>query len=359
MPWRSNKPPVSPARILVIAIAAACQSGIDRGPAITHDLPGAAITHDGPASVLTWTGDDSEIVFSVGRVIPPALKAFRVADGVERTLDFGKDYRIASSIPRASEVYYVADVSPTAGVRDMRLYQASSGRELATLQDLTAFAVAPDGRTVAFARGRADIVGLIEYAQAFILNLSNGRSSELVTCNVPRRFSPDASQLLCLLGRTYQLSSGTWYTDGLKPTAVDLASGAPAALSDPFGTSNVSWTSSGLRVVYRSNTHTGQAVVEGTAAQRTILKAEDAPGIILDLPVWSPDGTLVAFWKEECHDSEPVCSRRVRLVVANVAHGTSSVVAVGDDRGGAIAFSNDARRIAYALDGAVRLRTRP
>ena len=109
--------------------------------------------------------------------------------------------------------------------------------------------------------------------------------------------------------------------------------------------------------MYRSDTSSVEVVVENAATgDRTILRADGVPGIIVNQPIWSPDGTLVAFAKEECHDSKPVCDRRVRLIVADVGRGTSNVIAVGRDVVGAIAFSNDARRIAYVLDGAVRLR---
>jgi hypothetical protein len=152
----------------------------------------------------------------------------------------------------------------------------------------------------------------------------------------------------------------------MQPAIIDPAIGAATPVSEKFSTADVIWTSAGLRAVYRSDTNSGQAVVEDAATgQRTVVKADEAAGtIILDTgfwppaspPTWSPEGTHVAFWKEECHDSEPVCDRRVRLIVADVAHATSRVVAVGSDLGGPIAFSNDARRIPYVLDQSLRLR---
>ena len=289
-----------------------------------------------------------------------ALKAFRVSDGAERTIDTGKAYQAASRAPAGDELYYVADVSPSINARAMRLYEASSGRELASMGDLTSFAVNPDGQRIAFARGRPEPAGLPvrSTSQTFILNVADGRLSELVPCRIPLRFSPDGSQLLCQTGK---------YEYRVEPAIVDLATGASAALPERFGNLigvgpahfgvDLNWTSSGLRAVYRSDTSSVEVVVENSATgDRTILRADGVPGIIVNQPIWSPDGTLVAFAKEECHDSEPVCDRRVRLIVADVGRGWSNVIAVGRDVVGAIAFSNDARRIAYVLDGAVRLR---
>ena len=114
--------------LLVVCIAAACQSSssLDLGPAITDETAGSG-------SVLMWTRSDSEIVFSVAPWKAGALKAFRVSDGAERTIDTGKAYQAASRAPAGDELYYVADVSPSINARAMRLYEASSGRELASM----------------------------------------------------------------------------------------------------------------------------------------------------------------------------------------------------------------------------------
>jgi hypothetical protein len=264
------------AALLVVCIVAACQSSspLDLGPAVTDETAWSG-------SVLTWSRSDSEIVFSVAPWKARALKAFRVSDGAERTIDMGKAYQAASPAPAGDELYYVADVSPSIGARDMRLYEATSGRELASMRDLTAFAVNPDGQRIAFARGRANAgFPVRSSSQTFILNVADGRLSELVPCRIPLRFSPDGSQLLCQTGK---------YEYRVEPAIVDLASGTTAALPERFGNLigvdpavfgvDLIWKSSGLRAVYCSDTSGVDVVVENAATgERTLLRADSVPG---------------------------------------------------------------------------------
>jgi dipeptidyl aminopeptidase/acylaminoacyl peptidase len=302
--------------------------------------------------VLTWTSSDSEIVFSVAPPVASALRAFRVSDGTERTIDSGKPYPAAAPAPAGDELYYAGDVSPSGEIRDVRLFEASSGRELTAMDGASAFAVSPDGQRIAFARGRASIgVPVRVTAQTFILNLADLGLSQVVPCRIPLRFSPDGARLLCQTGK---------YEYAVEPAIVDLANGTASFLPERFGTSDLAWTSSGLRAVYRSESSAVEVVAENaTTGERTLIKTDGVRGTIVTRPIWSPDGTRVAFAKEECEDSEPVCERRVRLVVADVGRGTSAVIAVGYDGLGAVAFSHDAHRLAYVLDGALRLRDLP
>src|SRR4051812_24320767 len=172
---------------LICAAAGGCSHDTDPGPAITSEA--------GNALVFAWSGDDSEIVFAACcQGDTESLKALRIADGKERTLDSGKYYLAATSQP-GSDVFFLAGVNPT--VLDVRLFAASSGRELASLGVSSTFVVAPDALRIAFSRSRRDSSGVSSTPQTFILDRASGGSTELVPCLVPRRFSPDGSKLLC------------------------------------------------------------------------------------------------------------------------------------------------------------------
>jgi Tol biopolymer transport system component len=347
---------------LICAAAGACSQDTDPGPAITSE--GGNIF----PPVFAWSGDDSEIVFAACcQSDTESLKALRISDRKERTLDSGKYYLAATSQPR-SDLFFVADVGWSRRVLDRRLFAASSGRELASLQESSAFVVAPDALRIAFTRSQSDASGVFNSPQTFIVDVTSGGSTELVNCRMPRHFSPDGSRIVC--DAPVEQSADP---RAVRPAIVDIASGMATALPETFEYADVAWTSSGLRAVYQSDTNPGQAVVEDAATgQRTILSDEDTPGVIFVAdnfsqipPTWSRDGTRVAFWKVQCHESVPaeLCSPEsyppgtvhARLVVHDVAHGTSRVVAVGEYRG-SFAFSNDGHKIAYWLDGALRMR---
>src|SRR4051794_16118643 len=97
-----------PARATLLACAVICAAVAACGQ---DSDPGPAITTEPLSEPLTWTGDDSEIVFVVCcQHAPESLKAFRISDGMERTLDSGKFYATATSQP-GSDVFFLAQVS--------------------------------------------------------------------------------------------------------------------------------------------------------------------------------------------------------------------------------------------------------
>jgi hypothetical protein len=297
---------------------------------------------------LLWSADGSEVFYLSQHGIPPgphgaptsevSVRAARTDGSGTRIVDSGKPgYGKLFQPPDGSSVYYLAG-DPS----NWALFDAVNSHQVASFaagEVVLGFAASPDDRHIAYFSN-----GALRQ-----LDVTDGSSVELVPAPPSPGLSPSTIVYSPAGDRIFSIvfdGSGAASGVTLDLTTKALAPDAGQAQRVGFP----SWSAAeGLRVVWMaSNDRTADVMMEDVASRQltTLWRPPHAGGF----GGWSPDGTAVGFWDVACAGGDfgfGCPNTTAQFYVVSIDSGAATRVDALANADGPVAFSNDARRLAY------------
>jgi Tol biopolymer transport system component len=307
------------------------------------------------SSEFVWSPDGQEIFYMSSPQISSSsrLRAVRVMDKSRRTVIEGNmiSHWFHGLSPDGKYFYYAA--SPSSG--DPALFRVATNGQNAELliRNVSiygtgpAVALSPDNNSIAYTALHDEIDSL------FIFDAAN-KSKKFYVIGLPVVFSPDGSQLL-FKKRFNQL-------DSLYLVALDNRSIQPLVTIDYTIILNswmTRWDNHGVRILLSSGEGNFiRNITTGTTT--TVLSGSLASGF-----AWSPEGNKFANRAERCLQARSVLECGITeysINVLDLGSNQTRRVAYGNDADAGdyalsiMAFSPDARRIAFVLGSQIYLK---